>query len=155
MSVPCIPVLEPEEKAEKMNSTDAAAFLKRNNTTVLLYYWVLHKVFFGIFCIIHLWWYSPVILILGRQRQHVWASFGLFSKFQAIQGCTVKPCLKNKSNTPKKTKTKQKKKPNALIIAKDLGTLCSVPESHIHISCQLQLFNLTCHCVCVCVDIYI
>jgi hypothetical protein len=55
------------------------------------------------------WWRTPLIPGLGRQRQadfRVQGYPGLQSEFQDSQGYTEKPCLKKTKN-----KTKQNKKP--------------------------------------------
>jgi hypothetical protein len=56
-----------------------------------------------------LWWRTPLIPALGRQKQAdfwVWGQPGLQSEFQDSQGYTEKPCLR------KKTKQKQTNKQN-------------------------------------------
>jgi hypothetical protein len=57
------------------------------------------------------WWRTPLIPTLGRQRQAdfwVLGQAGLQSEFQNSQGYTEKPCLK-KQNKTKQNKTKQNK----------------------------------------------
>jgi hypothetical protein len=60
------------------------------------------------------WWRTPLIPALGRQRQvdlWVWGQPGLHSEFQDSQDYTEKPCLEKtrKQKNPKQT-NKQKKK---------------------------------------------
>jgi hypothetical protein len=58
------------------------------------------------------WWRTPLIPALGRQRQadfRVRGQPGLQSEFQVSQGYTEKPCLKKQKPKPKK-KTKQNKR---------------------------------------------
>jgi hypothetical protein len=53
------------------------------------------------------WWHTPLIPALGRQRQEdfwVWGQPGLQSEFQDCQGYTEKRCLEK----PKKKKKKKK-----------------------------------------------
>jgi hypothetical protein len=50
------------------------------------------------------WWHTPLIPALGRQRQvdfWVWGQPGLQSEFQDSQGYTEKPCLEKPKTKPK------------------------------------------------------
>jgi hypothetical protein len=63
-------------------------------------------------CMARQWWPTPLVLVLGRQRQVdflVQGQPGLQSEFQDSQGYTEKPCCKGKQN---KTKQQQQKKKN-------------------------------------------
>jgi hypothetical protein len=58
------------------------------------------------------WWYTPLIPALGRQRQvdfWVWGQPGLQSEFQDSQGYTEKPCLEKQNKTKQKPKQTKKK----------------------------------------------
>jgi hypothetical protein len=53
------------------------------------------------------WWYTPLIPELGRQRQAdfwIQGQPGLQSEFQDSQGYTEKPCLENKMRSDKERK---------------------------------------------------
>jgi hypothetical protein len=55
------------------------------------------------------WWRTPLIPALGRQRQvdfRVRGQPGLQSEFQDSQGYTEKPCLEEKKKKDKKEKMK-------------------------------------------------
>jgi hypothetical protein len=59
------------------------------------------------------WWRTPLIPALWRQRQaDIWVQGqpGLQSEFQDSQGYTEKPCLKKPKKEKKKKKRKRKKK---------------------------------------------
>jgi hypothetical protein len=59
------------------------------------------------------WWGTPIILALGRQRQVnflVRGQPGLQSEFQDSQGYTEKFCLEKNKNKNKQTKKQKEKK---------------------------------------------
>ena len=65
-----------------------------------------------------MWWRTPLVPALGRQRQVdfcVRGQPGLQSEFQDSQDYTEKPCLKKKKKKKKK-KTKKKKRRRSQII---------------------------------------
>jgi hypothetical protein len=74
------------------------------------------------------WWCTPLIPALGRQRQTdfwVQGQPGLQSEFQDSQGYTEKPCLKKKKK--KKTNKNKKKKEKKRKEISDTTNLGSVP----------------------------
>jgi hypothetical protein len=69
---------------------------------------VFLKRFFKIFLLSWVWWCTPLIPGLGRQRHvdfSVQGHSGLYSEFQDIQSYTGKPCLKKTKNKKSKTTT--------------------------------------------------
>jgi hypothetical protein len=67
------------------------------------------------------WWRTPLVPALGRQRQVdfcVRGQPGLQSEFQDSQDYTEKPCLKKKKKK-KKPKKKKKKKPDNLVLGQN------------------------------------
>ena len=67
------------------------------------------------------WWRTPLIPALGRQRQGdfwVWGQPGLQSEFQDSQGYTEKPCLR-KPKKKKKNKNKNQNQSYQFLLMKD------------------------------------
>jgi hypothetical protein len=61
-----------------------------------------------------MWWLTPLIPEIGRQRQAdfwVRGQPGLQSEFQDSQGYTEKPCLEKPKQKQKQKQNKKKKKP--------------------------------------------
>jgi hypothetical protein len=60
------------------------------------------------------WWYTPLIPVLGRQREvgcyKFKAKYGLQNEFQTSQGFTEKSCLGKNKNKNQKKKKKQTNK---------------------------------------------
>jgi hypothetical protein len=72
------------------------------------------------------WWRTPLIPALGRQRQRqadfwVWGQPGLQSEFQDSQGYTEKPCLKKNKKQKTKKQNKKEFRKMALVATPPLG----------------------------------
>jgi hypothetical protein len=76
-------------------------------------------------------WRTPLIPVLGRQRQAdfwVWGQPGLQSEFQDSQGYTEKPCLKTNKQTNKQKRVNKSETLGAGEMAQRLRALTDFPK---------------------------
>jgi hypothetical protein len=82
-----------------MNHNQCTKEICSKNSRILVSFKKLQKYYNMFLC--RAWWHTPLIPVLGRQRQAdfwVRGQPGLQSEFQDSQGYTEKPCLEKKPN---------------------------------------------------------